>query len=139
MKDALTFFVEPVLENATLIAAFEGWNDAGEAATGAARYVEAAIHAVPLAEIDGEEFLDFTVRRPWMRAGEGGARTIEWPSTRVSYGATASFAQRAKTIGGASDVHQAGRASSWWRSARSRICAGAPTASCSLRSCAVCA
>ena len=96
MKDALTFFVEPVLDNATLIAAFEGWNDAGEAATGAARYVEAAIHAVPLAEIDGEEFLDFTVRRPWMRAGEGGARTIEWPATRVSYGATASFAQRAQ-------------------------------------------
>ena len=69
MRDALTFFVEPVLENATLIAAFEGWNDAGEAATGAARYVEAAIHAVPLAEIDGEEFLDFTVRRPSMRSG----------------------------------------------------------------------
>ena len=68
MRDALTFFVEPVLENATLVAAFEGWNDAGEAATGAARYVEAAIQAVPLAEIDGEEFLDFTVRRPWVRA-----------------------------------------------------------------------
>jgi hypothetical protein len=96
VRDALTFFVEPVLENATLIAAFEGWNDAGEAATGAARYVEAAIHAVPLAEIDGEEFLDFTVRRPWMRAAADGARTIEWPATRVSYGTTASFAQRAQ-------------------------------------------
>jgi hypothetical protein len=88
VKDALTFFVEPVLENATLIAAFEGWNDAGEAATGAARYVEAAIHAVPLAEIEGEEFLDFTVRRPWVRAAADGTRMIEWPTTRVSYGAT---------------------------------------------------
>ncbi len=86
VRDALSFFVDPVLENATLVAAFEGWNDAGEAASGAARYVEAAIHAVPLAEIDGEEFLDFTVRRPWVRAGAGGARTIEWPVTRVSYG-----------------------------------------------------
>jgi hypothetical protein len=84
--DALTFFVEPVLENATLIAAFEGWNDAGESATGAARYVEAAIHAVPLAEIDGEEFLDFTVRRPTVRADADGARTIDWPATRVTYG-----------------------------------------------------
>jgi hypothetical protein len=86
VRDALTYFVEPVLENATLVAAFEGWNDAGEAATGAARYVESAIHAVPLAEIDGEEFLDFTVRRPWVRSGAGGARSIEWPVTRLSYG-----------------------------------------------------
>ncbi len=100
VREPLTFFVDPVLENATLIAAFEGWNDAGEAATGAARYVEAAIQAVPLAQIDGEEFLDFTVRRPWMRAAadasfaqraEGerrpeGGRAIEWPVTRMSYG-----------------------------------------------------
>ncbi len=86
MRDALTFFVEPVFENATLVAAFEGWNDAGEAATGAARYVAEAIHAVPLAEIDGEDFLDFTVHRPWARAAEDGTRTIEWPVTRVSYG-----------------------------------------------------
>ena len=85
--DVLTFFVEPVLENATLVAAFEGWNDAGEAATGAARYLEAAIRAVPLGEIDSEEFLDFTVRRPWARAAAGGERTIEWPVTRLSYGA----------------------------------------------------
>ncbi|HKA13706.1 MAG TPA: PAC2 family protein [Myxococcota bacterium] len=85
--DALTFFVEPVLENATLVAAFEGWNDAGESATGAARYVAAAIRAVPLGEIDGEEFLDFTVRRPWVRATADGARAIEWPVTRLCYGA----------------------------------------------------
>jgi glycosyltransferase involved in cell wall biosynthesis len=88
VRDALTFFVEPVLENATLIAAFEGWNDAGEAATGAARYVEEAIQAVPLAEIDGEEFLDFTVRRPCMRATADGDRAIEWPATRVTYGSS---------------------------------------------------
>ena len=86
MRDALTFFVEPVLENATLVAAFEGWNDAGEAASGAARYVESAINAVPLAEIDGEEFLDFTVCRPLVRADTGGERSIEWPVTRLSYG-----------------------------------------------------
>src|SRR5262249_50623437 len=77
---------EPVLENATLVAAFEGWNDAGEAATGAARYVEAAVRAVPLAEIDGEEFLDFTVRRPHVRAAAGEERAIVWPVPRVTYG-----------------------------------------------------
>jgi hypothetical protein len=86
VRDALTLFVEPKLENATLVAAFDGWNDAGEAATGAARYLEDAIRAVPLAEIDGEEFLDFTVRRPRVRAADDGTREIEWPATRFSYG-----------------------------------------------------
>jgi hypothetical protein len=99
VRDALTFFVEPVLENATLVAAFEGWNDAGEAATGAARYVEAAIQAVPLAEIDGEEFLDFTVRRPWVRASADGARRIDWPVTRVSYGECGSARELVVAIG----------------------------------------
>jgi hypothetical protein len=114
VRDALTFFVEPVLENATLVAAFEGWNDAGEAATGAARYVESAIHAVPLAEIDGEEFLDFTVQRPWVRTTADGARAIEWPVTRVSYGECASFAQRAQVSRSepqASEDHRGGERS----------------------------
>jgi proteasome assembly chaperone (PAC2) family protein len=86
MRDVLKLHVEPTLENATLVAAFEGWNDAGEAATSAARYVRDAICAVPLAEIDGEEFLDFTVRRPVVRSGKDGARDIEWPATRFTYG-----------------------------------------------------
>jgi len=86
VRDALTFFVDPVLENATLIAAFEGWNDAGEAASGAARYVESAIQAVPLAEIEGEEFLDFTVCRPWVRTDAAGERSIDWPVTKITYG-----------------------------------------------------
>jgi len=87
VREPLTFFVEPRVDGATLVAAFEGWNDAGEASTVAARYVEESIHAVPLAEIDGEEFLDFTVRRPIVRAGVLGTRAIEWPCTRFSYGA----------------------------------------------------
>lgn len=73
-----------------MILAFEGWNDAGEAATSAARYVADAIHSVPLGEIDGEEFLDFTVRRPSVRIDEGGARAIEWPATEFRYGAAGS-------------------------------------------------
>jgi hypothetical protein len=85
MREPLKLHVEPKLENATLVVAFEGWNDAGEAATSAAHYVHDAIHAVPLAEIDGEEFLDFTVRRPLVR-GVGLERRVEWPATRFTYG-----------------------------------------------------
>ena len=64
MREPLRLYVEPEFADATLVCAFEGWNDAGEAASSAAHYLEDAIHAVPLAEIDGEEYLDFTVRRP---------------------------------------------------------------------------
>ena len=81
-----TLHVEPKLENATLVAAFEGWNDAGEAATNAVDYVANAIAAVPLAEIDGEPFLDLTVCRPCVRYSGGRLREIVWPATRWRYG-----------------------------------------------------
>ena len=79
-------FVEPVLEKASLIASFEGWNDAGESASGAVAHVERSIGAAPLAEIDGEDFLDLTVCRPGMRLDDDGRRVIQWPATRFSYG-----------------------------------------------------
>jgi PAC2 family protein len=86
VSDALRFEVEPRLHDACMIAAFEGWNDAGEAATSALRYLAAAIRSVPVAEIDGEEFLDFTVRRPMVRFDADGARVIDWPGTRFRFG-----------------------------------------------------
>ena len=85
-SDSLNIHVEPTLEHASLVAAFEGWNDAGEAATCAVQYVDAAIGSVPLAEIDGEDFLDLTVRRPLVRFGTDGRREFEWPATRFRYG-----------------------------------------------------
>jgi proteasome assembly chaperone (PAC2) family protein len=78
--------VQPTLNEASMVVAFEGWNDAGEAATSAVRYVAEAIHAVPLAEIDDEDFLDLTVRRPLVRRGPDGEREIEWPRTLFHYG-----------------------------------------------------
>lgn len=86
MTDPLRFFVRPDLSGSSLLLAVEGWNDAGSAATSAAHFVERSIHAVPLAEIDCEEFLDFTVARPQVRLGAGDVRVIDWPHTRFSYG-----------------------------------------------------
>jgi hypothetical protein len=86
VSEPLRFEVEPHLHDACMIAAFEGWNDAGESATSALRYLAAAIRSVPVAEIDGEEFLDFTVRRPLVRFGEDGKRVIDWPGTRFRFG-----------------------------------------------------
>lgn len=87
MSDPLRLFVTPDLEEAALLVCFEGWNDAGQAASSAIQFVENAIRAVPLGEIDCEEFYDFTVARPEVQVTEGRAREVEWPHVTFSYGA----------------------------------------------------
>jgi len=77
--------VRPKLHDASLVAAFDGWNDAGEAATLALRYLAQALVAVPLADLDCESFLDLTVRRPRLHIDARGARCVEWPSTHFSF------------------------------------------------------
>ena len=86
MSDALRFFVRPSLRDAPLLLAFGGWNDAGEAATTALRYIAMHAGSVPLAEIDCEDFFDFTVERPQVGFGEDGARRVAWPHTIFRYG-----------------------------------------------------
>lgn len=63
--------------------AFEGWNDACEAATGVAEFVLGQAGATePFAVIDPEEFFDFQVRRPTVSIDEGGTRSLSWPTTK---------------------------------------------------------
>jgi predicted ATP-grasp superfamily ATP-dependent carboligase len=71
------------LHRPVLLAAFEGWNDAGEAATTAVRFLARTLDARRLASIDAEEFYDFTVARPQVRLDEGMTRSIEWPDPVV--------------------------------------------------------
>jgi len=78
-----------------LIAAFEGWNDAGDAASSAVRYLVERNDAELVADIDPEEFLDFTSNRPQARVGDDGERVIDWPSIDVYAG---------KLPGGAGDA-----------------------------------
>ncbi len=86
MRDPLKFFVRPVLRDGALVLAFDGWNDAGTAGCTAIAFLERELHAVPLAEIECEELLDFTVTRPNVRVAQGGQRTIEWPKLSFSFG-----------------------------------------------------
>jgi predicted ATP-grasp superfamily ATP-dependent carboligase len=86
VSEALRLFVRPTLRDAPLLLAFGGWNDAGEAATTALRYVARHCAAAPLAEIDCEGFFDFTVERPTVALGEREVRRIEWPHTTFRYG-----------------------------------------------------
>jgi proteasome assembly chaperone (PAC2) family protein len=66
-----------------MVAAFEGWNDAGEAASGVIRHLEEAWDAVQVAELDPEDYYDFQVTRPLVENREDGTRGIVWPTTRV--------------------------------------------------------
>ncbi|HEX8520285.1 MAG TPA: PAC2 family protein [Pseudonocardia sp.] len=75
---------EPTLVEPVMIAAFEGWNDAGEAASTALEHLELTWDATPLTSIDPEEYYDFQVTRPHVRLNGGVTRRIEWQTTRLS-------------------------------------------------------
>jgi proteasome assembly chaperone (PAC2) family protein len=74
----------PELDGPVLIAAFEGWNDAGESATGAVEHLEDVWRAEQVAELDPEDYYDFQVNRPDVGLDPDGERFITWPSTRIS-------------------------------------------------------
>ena len=74
------WLAEPKLRRPMLIAAFTGWNDAGDAASNSVRHLVEAWHAQPLAEIDPEEFTDFATVRPHVRLTEESKRIIVWPT-----------------------------------------------------------
>jgi proteasome assembly chaperone (PAC2) family protein len=73
----------PVLAEPVVIAAFEGWNDAGDAASTAARYLADRWDAELVAEIDPEEFTDFSTNRPEVRLDDDGRREVVWPTTEI--------------------------------------------------------
>lgn len=78
--------VQPVLGEPTLMLAFEGWNDACESASSVIRFVDARLRGVPLAEIDPDDYYDFTVRRPQVRYQAGVSGPISWPRNEFRYG-----------------------------------------------------
>ncbi len=71
------------LRKPVLIAAFEGWNDAGESATGAIEHLLNIWPNSQLAEFDPEDFYDFQVNRPQVKVDERVVREITWPNTRI--------------------------------------------------------
>ena len=74
------------LHRPVVVAAFEGWNDAGEAATSAIAHLAGGCDAQPVGQIDPEEYYDFQVNRPTITLDEGGVRRLDWPTTRVLVG-----------------------------------------------------
>ena len=76
--DDVENLVDPVV-----VVAFEGWNDAADAATGVIDHLLEAWSADPLDEIDPEDYYDFQVNRPTVGPDEQGRRVITWPTTRL--------------------------------------------------------
>ncbi len=86
----------PALRSPVMLIAFSGWNDAAEAATGAASHILGAwtdgSHAIDeqtgvvpelIADVDPEEFYDFQVNRPMVYMDDSHMRSLTWPSTQV--------------------------------------------------------
>jgi predicted ATP-grasp superfamily ATP-dependent carboligase len=72
----------PVLRSPVLIASFEGWNDAADAATAVVDHLRTAWQARPIDQIDPESYYDFQVTRPTVTMSESGPDVIEWPTSR---------------------------------------------------------
>ncbi|MBI0376242.1 PAC2 family protein [Streptomyces albiflaviniger] len=73
----------PELIDPVMICAFEGWNDAGDAASTAVGHLDREWKGEVFASLDAEDYYDFQVNRPTV-ALEGGVRKITWPTTRLS-------------------------------------------------------
>ncbi|MGZ5415664.1 MAG: PAC2 family protein [Nocardioides sp.] len=74
----------PELRSPVLIAAFEGWNDAADAASSVIDHLMKAWNARVVAAIDPEEFYDFQMNRPIVGVNDEGMRRITWPSTQLA-------------------------------------------------------
>ena len=81
--DSVRRFSKPTLRRPRAVIAFEGWNDACDAASGAVAYLLSLADAdEPFAVIDPEEFFDFQSHRPTVATDEGGTKRLSWPTTK---------------------------------------------------------
>jgi predicted ATP-grasp superfamily ATP-dependent carboligase len=81
--DPIVWSARPQLRDPVLVAAFSGWNDAGEAASSALGFLIDSFEAEEIAHVDPEEFFDFSAVRPTIRLTEGRTRELDWPETTL--------------------------------------------------------
>jgi predicted ATP-grasp superfamily ATP-dependent carboligase len=66
-----------------MVCAFQGWNDAGDAASSAVSFLSSALDARRFARVDSEEFYDFQANRPSVQFNDANEREIVWPTVEV--------------------------------------------------------
>ncbi|WP_229054007.1 PAC2 family protein [Aeromicrobium sp. Leaf350] len=79
----MTFDDIPPLRDPWLLAAFEGWNDAADAASGTVAHLVDEWDAEVLVELDPEEYYDFQVNRPVLRRDEDDNGVLVWPTPTI--------------------------------------------------------
>jgi proteasome assembly chaperone (PAC2) family protein len=66
-----------------IVAAFSGWNDAGDAASAALTFIGESLGAERFARLDPEDFYDFQSTRPHIGFTADGTREITWPGIEI--------------------------------------------------------
>jgi proteasome assembly chaperone (PAC2) family protein len=84
VRDLFQDASDPTRRVTIMLAAFEGWNDAGEAASDALRFVGRYLGSEKISTIDADEFYDFQFTRPLIKRNAAGQRRIKWPTTKIS-------------------------------------------------------
>ncbi|KRF17172.1 carboxylate--amine ligase [Nocardioides sp. Soil797] len=74
----------PELVNPVVIAAFEGWNDAADAASSVVDHLIDVWAARVVARVDPEDFYDFQMNRPVVGTDARGHRSLTWPTTEIA-------------------------------------------------------
>jgi hypothetical protein len=79
---ALYRLTEPEgLQEPIVVAAFDGWVDAGSAATGAAKKL--AEKGKIVVEFDGDQLFDYRSRRPTLEIENGKPERLTWPALQI--------------------------------------------------------
>lgn len=74
---------DTILGGRLLVVAFEGWNDAGDAASGAVAALKELLEVEPIAEVDPEDYFDYQFSRPTVELDDDGDRVIVWPGVTI--------------------------------------------------------
>lgn len=90
-----------MLAGRILLVAFEGWNDATEAASGALRTISDQLKAQTLEAVDPEDYYDFQFARPMLELDDEGNRSLSWPGTELLQAS----AEGLKAYPGAKDLY----------------------------------
>src|SRR6202044_1887809 len=90
--------VDGPLVHPVAIAAFEGWNDAAEAASGVVNHLGIVWESTPIAAIDPDDFYDFQVNRPVIEVVAGKTERLVWPTTRPAPPRTAGTRRARDTV-----------------------------------------
>lgn len=77
---SIEWLERPSLREPVAILAFEGWNDAADAATGVVEYLIDQAALDPFARLDMEPYINYQMSRPHVSLEEEG-RMIHWPAT----------------------------------------------------------